>query len=328
MITDLNRLNGVSNGDTPEKVSHPVRGPRPDRGPGPRDRLGQHLGGRCRPLRRRPAEHPCGELEPPATGCRPGPARPSPPARRRPGPAPRTPPTSSRRTGPPPRRYGCTARSPRRRACPARTVRQRTAVASAVVGVRVGHVPAVGDRLPDLGPAHRSHPVRSMCARYEATSPGVVPLPKIRSTPSASVAVTSKRGPPTTTSGRPGFGQGDGPDRLGQLAAVAQVRVLLRDDLGDQDRVRLLRPGLVSRSGTSTWAPRLTTAALRLGAVVHCRPRSSPGRPRTGRPAAAWPAPPHGRVAAGHLDHRLGRQRGQPPRLGRPPSGRGSACLS
>ena len=90
--------------------------------------------------------------------------------------------------------------------------------------------------------------VTSWWTRYDATSPGVVPRPKTRSTPSSPAIVSSKRGPPTISSGRLSLRVGL-PERRRHLPGVVQVRVALGDHLGDQDRVGLLLAGPLDELG-------------------------------------------------------------------------------
>ena len=71
-----------------------------------------------------------------------------------------------------------------------------------VVGVGVGHVAPVDDGHPDLCCHHEAFRCWMRWTRKLATSPGVVPREKTRSTPSSSAIASSKRGPPTTSSGR------------------------------------------------------------------------------------------------------------------------------
>src|SRR3954454_9654869 len=85
---------------------------------------------------------------------------------------------------------------------------------AAVVGVCVRHVAAVRDACA-LGRRHRTAAAATRCGvrpeiawtRYDATSRGVVPFAKIRSAPISCAAAGSKRGPPTTSTGR---GRSDG----------------------------------------------------------------------------------------------------------------------
>ena len=127
-----------------------------------------------------------------------------------------------------------------------------------VVGVGVRDVAAVDHARPDLrtvGRACRDHQDAfwvvgrvvgrvSRCTRKLATSPGVVPRPKTRSTPSSPAMASSKRGPPTTSRGRVAEGVGLA-ERSRHLAGVEQVGVALGDDLGDEHGVGLLRAGPV-----------------------------------------------------------------------------------
>ena len=137
------------------------------------------------------------------------PARRPPRARRRPGPAPGTARRSTTRTGPRRRRCGCTARWRRRRT--ARGVGAVDEVAG-VVGVGVRHVAAVRRRVSPTSRVAHALTWRGVAPLpvgdqrvdevADATSPGVVPRPKTRSTPSSAAIVSSNRGPPTTSSGR------------------------------------------------------------------------------------------------------------------------------
>ena len=139
-----------------------------------------------------------------------------------------------------------------------------------VVGVGVGHVAAVGDasvRRAWSWSLMRPPPSLVVTSAVDevadATSPGVVPRPKTRSTPSSRGHRLVEAGPADDQQ-RPPVGGIGLAERRRHLPGVEQVRVALGDDLGDQHGVGLLLAGPARRAaGTRTWAPRFTTLSSR-----------------------------------------------------------------